>query len=309
MNQILYVDSKKKKQPTDIKKVILFFGIAIIIVGLIFAGQGVYVMISNKQNNTQNPSVQDTVPQVAVEKEDNEDNIVITVNHDKAISKIIYQWNDKEEQEIAGDNRTNITETIPLPFGTNTLTLKVIDINGKQTEYQKEYIVDGDGKPVIDLALTNDNKIKITAHDTQSLKYIIYTWNNGEETKIEASAENAQQIEKEVEIPLGQNTLKVQAINQNDVTTIKELEVKGVKTPKVELRKEGEYLIIRVEDETGIERIDYTLNGKSYRMDVASKNYTSLEYKQKLEAGENKIILKAYNKDGGEKEVKGKTVL
>lgn len=310
MNQILYVEGKKKNQPADIKKVILFFSVAMIILGVILVGQGSYAMISNSKQNDNKQIAKETVPQVEVTKEENEDGIIIKISHDKAISKIIYQWNAEEQQEISGENRSNFSEIIDLPFGTNMLNLTVIDINGKETKYQKEYIVDGDGKPVINLTLTSDNKIKITAQDAKSLKYIIYTWNNTQETKVEANTENMKLIERELEIPYGQNTLKVEAVNQNDVITTKELDVKGVKSPKVTLSREGENLIIKAEDETQIERIEYSINGgETNKIDVAARNFTSLEYKRKLDPGENKVIVRVYNKDGGMTEKKVRTVL
>lgn len=307
MNQILYVENKKRNQPANIKTVVLFFSIAIIVLGVILVGQGSYAMIIRHQEEQNKINSQEAKPQVNINKE--EDDIVIEVKHDKAIDKIIYQWNNEEQKTILGNNKTNLKETISLPFGTNMLNVKVIDINGKEAEYQKEYVIDGDGKPVIELVLTKDNKIKITAKDTKSLKYIVYTWNNGQETKIEANPQDLKIIEKEVEIPLGQNTLKVEALNKDDIVTTKELDVKGVKSPKIDLAKEGENLVIKVQDDTGIERIDYTINGKPYRIDVSSKNYTSLEYKQKMEPGESLFVVKAINKDGGEKEVSGKITL
>lgn len=308
MNQILYVQGKKKNQPADIKKISLFFAVAMILLGVTLVGQGSYAIFSNgKASGNNNTVAENTKPQVEVTRE--EDDIVIAVTHDKAIQKIVYYWNEEQEETIEGNNRTSLSEVVPLPFGTNTLNVAVIDINGQETKYQKEYVVEGDGTPVIDLALTTNNKIKITAQDAQSLKYVLYTWNNGQETKVEANADNLKIIEQEIDIPLGQNTLKVQAVNQKEVSTTKELDVKGVKGPNVELVKQGDTALIRVSDDIIIERIEITLNGKNYKLDVASKNYTNLEYKQKLEQGENILIVKAYNKDGGVKEIKAKTVV
>lgn len=308
MNQILYVEGKKKNKPADIKKVVLFFSIAMIVLGIILVGQGSYAMIVNHKENENKPTIpQDTKPQVNVTKQD--EDILIEVQHDKVIDKIVYQWNSEQAKTIEGNNRTTISETISLPFGTNMLNIKVIDSNGVETEYQKEYVVDGDGKPVIDLVLTKDNKIKITAQDARSLRYIVYTWNNGQETKIEANTENLQKIEQEIEIPIGQNTLKVEAVNMDNVISTKELEVKGIKGPTIELSRDGEYLVIKVQDDAIVERVEYTMNGKPYKVDVSTKNYASIQFKQKIEPGENLFVIKATNKEGGEKQITAKTTL
>lgn len=307
MNQILYIENKKNK-PSDIKKVIIFFSISIIIFGIVLVGQGSYAMFfkntehANILNN--NTVTDDKKPEININRE--EDNVIINVKHNKQILRVLYTWNNEADTTIEGNNRTEITEKIVLPIGTNTLHLKVIDIDEKQTEFEKEYIVEGDGKPVIGLYITSENKIKIIAVDEQSLKNIIYTWNNGQETKIEANLENLKQIEKEVEIPLGQNTLKVTATNIKDVVSTKELEVKGIKKPIVTVQRDGDSLVIIAEDESGMKLVDYTLNDKKYQLNFGDVKV--IKYRQKLVAGENLIILKAYNKDGGVTEYKGKCV-
>lgn len=248
MNQILQTENKKNNGPIEITKVIKFFAIAIAIFAIILIGLGIYHLITQKREQTsEKPVIDEQVPEVNINRE--EDDIKIEVTHNKPISKILYNWNQEEENTIEGNNQTSIIETITLPYGTNTLNITIIDINGTETKFQKEYVVEGNGKPIIELKLTTDNKIKITAHDISNIKDITYSWNNGEETKIEATAENLTVMEQEIEIPLGQNTLKVQATNQNNITTTKEIEVKGVKKPTLNFKKEGDYLIIKAEDE------------------------------------------------------------
>lgn len=302
MNQILYVENKKG-QPADIKKVIIFFAVAIIIFGLILLGQGSYVMFF-KNNNDVDVIGSDNIqkPQVDINRQD--DSVVISVIHSKPIIEMVYKWNNEQENNINTDNKTELTETIDLPIGTNKLYIRITDVDNETTEFEKEYVLEGNGKPIISLAVTKDDKIKITAEDEQALRYIIYTWNNGQETKVEANLENLKKIEREVEIPLGQNTLKVTAINTNDVETIKELEVKGIKKPVVTVQKDGDSLIITAEDEVGMKIVNYTLNGKAYQLNFGDVKV--IKYKQKLDPGENLLILSAENKDGGITEYKGK---
>ena len=294
MNQILQTENKKSSGPIEINKIVKFFAVAILIFGIILIGLGLYSYISN--NKQEEKTIQENLkPEVDITKQ--EDNILIQVTHNVAISQIIYKWNEEEEKIIEGENKTSLSKTLELPFGTNTLYLRVVDINGKETVFQKEYIVDGDGKPVVELTLTKDYKIKITVQDAVGLKYINYTWNNGEKTKVEANMENITIIEETVEIPLGQNTLTVDAVNTSDVITTKELEVKGVKRPVVTFAKEGDYLIIRAEDEDAMKIVTYTLNGQKYQLNFGEVKV--IEYKQEIPKGESTLELTAENKDGG----------
>ena len=296
MNQILQIENKKNKGPVEIGKVVIFFAIAIILFAVILIGLGAYNVVKKKEETKNTPEVvQNQKPEVNVTKEDDE--IVIQVTHNLPISKLTYRWNEEEEENIQTNNQTEITEKITLPFGTNTLEISVIDTNGNETKYQREYVLEGNGKPVIDLKLTTDNKIKITAQDNAKLKYIIYQWNNNEPKTVEVNSQNPTILEEITEIPLGQNTLKVQAVNTSDVTTTKELEVKGVKKPVVTFKKNGDTLKIRAEDEGTMKEVRYTLNGREYI--IQYKNKKVIEYDQPLQPGENNIELTAENVDGG----------
>lgn len=303
MNQILQTEKKKEKKPVEIGKIIKFFVIAIIIFAVILIGVGVYYIVTNNATIDEPQNIDET-PNVDITKQ--EDNILIEINSKLAISKIVYNWNEDEEITIDAENSTSISKTIELPTGTNTLNLTVVDINGKETKFQKEYVVEGESKPVIELKLTTDNKIKITVQDETGIQYMNYSWNNDEPKKVNANAENNKIIEQIVDIPLGQNTLKVEAINTKNVTASKELEVKGVKTPTLSFKKRGDILIIRAEDETGLKVIDYTLNGQQYQINYGNK--TVIEYEQPIQKGENNMEITAENQDGGKTTKKVKII-
>lgn len=304
MNQILQTEKRKEKGPVEIGKIIKFFVVAIIIFAIILIGIGVYYIVINKEIVNDDNQVIDTAPNVNITKQ--EDRILIEVNSNVVISKLVYRWNEDFDNTIEGENRTNLSETIDLPYGTNILNLTVIDINGKETKFQKEYVVEGDGKPVIELKLTTDNKIKITVQDKTDLQYVNYLWNNEEPKKIEANADNKNLIEQTIDIPLGHNTLKVEAINIKNINATKELEVKGIKNPTLSFKKQGDVIIIRAEDETGLKVIDYTLNGQKYQINYGNK--TVIEYKQAIQKGENYMEITAENQDGGKTTKKVKII-
>lgn len=308
MNQILQTENKKQGAPIDIKKIVIFFAIAIIIFGVVLICIGSYAMITGTKEPEQpedNPQVENTVPQVDIER--TEDNILINIKHTKPIMSIKYHWNDETEQTIETNSNLEISEEIALPFGNNTLNLTVTDSNGKESNYVKEYVSDGEGKPVIELLLTKENKIRIKVQDSQGLKYIRYTWNSGNYVTVKANIDDLKIIDETVEIPLGQNTLRVEAVNVDSMITTKELEVKGVRRPVVSLRLEGSNLVIKAEDQVGLKVINFTINGQKYQMNCQERKL--IEYKQPLEQGENIVELTAENIDGGITEVNGKCVV
>lgn len=304
MNQILYTQKKQNKKGTqlDIKGIVLFFSIAIILFGGCLTAQGVYAMLVKNKTEELPIQPETTKPNIDIQKQENE--IVVTITHNKPIIQVTYNWNQEEEKTIVADNKTTITQIIELPTGTNTFNLTVIDINQEKTTYQKEYIVEGQGKPIVELSITSDNKIKILANDTKGLQYLTYSWNEEEETKVEPNPETTNIIEKIIDIPLGQNTLKVIAINQEEIETTKTIDVKGVKKPVITVEQRGAKLYIKAEDEDGMKIVNYTLNGKKYQLNFGNKKV--IEYLQDLEVGENTIIIQAYNINDAVTTLKGK---
>ncbi len=304
MNQILQTENKKSG-PIEINKVVMFFAIAMIILGVVLIGQGSYAMITGTKEEGSTPQVQNNVPEVNITR--TEENILIHITHTKPITSVTYHWNHDAAQVIETENQLTISEEITLPFGNNTLYLNVIDEEGNETNYTKEYVLDGNGKPVIELLLTKENKIRIKAQDTQGLKYIRYTWNSGNYATIQANVEDLKIIDELVDIPLGQNTLRVEAVNINDMITTKELEVKGVRRPTVTLRQQDNYLIIHAEDEVAMKVVNFTLNGQKYQINIGEVKV--IDHAQELKQGENYIELSAENQEGGITEVKGKCIV
>lgn len=307
MNQILYTNNQKKKGgPLEINTILRIFAILCIMFGLILVGQGVFAMLNQQEEVTS------TVPLVEINQEG--DTLKLMIKHDKIIDRIIYSWNENQEVVLQGKGRLELEETIDVPIGSNTLVLKVIDVNGKTVSYSQMYeLAEGDViKPEIEL-LVESSKVKIVAKDETALDYILYYWNEEDETKIDVREDSLKQIEEKIDILKGENTLTIVAIDKAGNETVKEQTFKGVKKPKIDLARSGNELIIKVTDEENIQKIEYTLNGKYYSTDPqntgASLNMKELEIKQPLEQGENKITIKAYNINGLETEVSGEATI
>lgn len=307
MNQILYTNNEKKKGGTlEINVVLRIFAILCIIFGIIIISSASFAML-NKESTSK------SVP--LVEIFDKKDSLLIKVSHDKLIDKITYHWNeDKKEVILQGKGRNNIQETIELPVGYNVLYLKVTDINGKVVSYNQAYErAEGDVIPPEIELLVEGSKIKIVAKDETELSHIIYYWNEEDETRIDVREDSLKQIEEKITILKGENTLNIIAVDKTGNENKKEQTIKGATKPNIELSRIDKELNIKVTDEEGIKKIEYTLNGQEYSTDPnntgAPLNMKELNIKQPLADGENKIKIKAYNVSGLEYEASAEVTI
>lgn len=262
MNQILFVQDKKRNNPVDTKKIVLFFAVVIIIFGLILCSEGVYGIYTNyKSKPNQKTDTETQIQLVQTEAGD----VVVTIESKTQISDIIYYWNSDASQTISGNGRTSIQETITMPVGQNTLTVKTIDVNGNEETKQETFSLNID-KPEIVLSLVGNN-IKITVNSKVDLSYITYKWNTEEEQKIDmVTYEDKTKLEKELEIPVGQNTLLVTAVDNLGNKSEKSQEIKGVTKPKSKPVIQGENIFFEVTADEKITLVEFQFNGKNYRI-------------------------------------------
>lgn len=298
MNQILQVEeNKRKNSPTDTKKIVLFFAFCLIVFGLILLGQGAYNIYLAKVNEKvipQNPVTGDeyrTEPIITLTKTD-ENKLIISVESEEAISYIIYNWNNESTQTLEETGKTNIEEIINIPAGENILNISVIDLNGNETKKQEQFIVEI-SKPIIELSVIgNDLKINVTSE--ADLSYVTYKWNLETEKKEDMiTYENKTKFEKLVEIPKGQNTLKIVAVDINGNQTEKSQDIKGVTKAKTKVVAKGKYLDFTVTGEENIEKVEFEFNGKKYMMNTDTFGETQIvHYKVEMIEGMNylKII-------------------
>ena len=306
MNQILYMSSNKKKGgPLEIKTIFRIFAILCIVFGCMLVGQASFSMISKSNSGG-------TIPLVEINRQGND--LIVKVKHDKIIDKISYSWNKTQENILLGKGRMELEEIISLPQGNNNLSLKVTDIEGKTVSYSETYqYIEGDTiNPEIEL-LVEGSKVKIVAKDETELDYMIYYWNNEDETKVETREDSKKQIEEKIDILKGENTLTIVAVDKAGNEAIKEQIFKGVKKPVITLARDGNDLIVKVTDEEGIQKVEYTLNGVYYSTDPSNTgnplNMKELEFRQPLASGENKITITAYNINGLQEVISGETTI
>ncbi len=316
MNQILLTNNQNIKKKTsgnynknnsgDMRKIIIFFAIAILIFAVAIVGVYAYKMSKSDKDEKVIGK-----PEVSLEQIENE--VKVVAEAEAGINKIVYVWNEDEPKEVEMNGRITHEEALEIPEGQNTLTVKVVDQNGKEIETSEEfYIEENTEKPKIEIneALGN-GKIKITATDENNwVKYITYKWNEEEEITIEAEEENQTSIEIIIDVKRGKNTLTVTAINGLAKTETIEKIYEGVNNPVIEVTKNANVLYMKVTHDMGIEKIVYNINGQEYVYDENYSGYDSEQkeiiYKTDLIPGENTVIINATSVEDTQATYKGK---
>lgn len=300
MNQILFTENKKKNNLQDTKKIVLFFAVTLIIFGLIISGQGIYGVYNLNEGREQPKTSSNSDTNIKTQQLATGE-IQINVDSKIAISELIYNWNSDAAQTISEDGKTSIQEIITSPAGENTLTVKTIDINGKETT-ERETFTSITDKPEINLSVIGDN-IKITVNSKVDLSYVTYKWNSEEEEKIEMTTyEDKTTLEKELEIPKGTNTLVITAEDINNNKSEKTQEIKGVTKPKSAPIIQGEYIYFEVTSDENITQVDFSFNGNAYiiKKETIEQSGQSkkVTYRLKLQKGMNYLKIKATTESG-----------
>lgn len=252
MNQILYTG--KNSGPMSIKSKVKAFSICLIVFGVFFIGDGSYALYRNI--NINKVIEENTPSEISFAQEGN--TAFITASHRNGISKVKYYWNDEagEEEIIQG----NSFQTDILP-GTNTLHVTAIDEKGKATEKTYNYSYDGIYIDMDTISYVGRSAfIKVKAIDVDGLSNITYQWNSDEEVKAYPDSADNTTIEQLIEIPLGLNTLKVTAINEDNEAESKSRQINGNRPPNVEVYIDGNQLYIHVTDEVGISKVSCQIN-------------------------------------------------
>lgn len=158
------------------------------------------------------------------------------------------------------------------------------------------------GKPEISLEVT-ETEIIIKAKSEIGLEKIIYTWNDEEPNEIAMSGRTSQ--EEAIDIPSGDNTLKVEAIDINGESS--QAEEKFSRTsnePNIEISVEGTRVKITAKDEIAMKYIKYRWNEEEEEIvNVKDQGDKSIEVATDVKRGINKLTVTAINSQDIEKTV------
>jgi len=291
MNQILYAQEQKKKKPVNKKKIIIVFAVAIAIFGLVIIALTAKPLLENIKKIPQKQEESETPEPIVEFTQTEENDALIKIESEVAISHIIYRWNNESPETLDETGKTNVEEKIHIPAGENILNISVIDTNGKETKKQKTYIVET-SKPVIELISAGNNiKIKVTAET--ELSYVSYKWNQQEIVKEDMyTYENRNLFEKSIEIPVGENTLKVEAEDITGNKSEKSLDIKAFPKAVTNVLAEGDELHFTVTGTDDIEKVEFELNEVKYVMNTQTFGQTKVvDYKVKMAEGWNYLIV------------------
>lgn len=272
MNQILAVENKKKEKvktkkirtgrPIEIKGIVMFFAVIIMVFGLTLAGQGSYALY--KDIDDRKP---ENIPYVTIGRVN--DKAIVQISSNIEISKLVYSWNNGEESAIPIGS-TNAREEITLLGYDSVLNLTIEDMNGKRVKFQKQYLLTGVDitKPVVEIETKDGNdKMKIVAKDETGIAYITYQWEDGEPVTVNADQQG--QTEMIVQVPLTVGLKKIQIIAVDTNGNIEEIEKEittSTSRPKMTLRRNKQKISIEIEDKDGIKSIKANLNGEEYEI-------------------------------------------
>lgn len=295
MNQILFVDDKKRKSSINIKSIIMFFATTIIVFGLIMVVDGSYgVYAYNKDQEKNNGKSNVPAEQANIQmSQTSDDTINVSINSNIGISEVIYNWNSDAAETSSENGKTSIFKSIEMPVGENTLNVRVIDIDGNETKKSETFTKAEKEKPLIELTSSGD-KVKISVTSKTELTQVTYKWNSDNvNTSDMATYQDKTKFEQEITIPTGQNTLVVTATDKNGKTSEKSQIVDGILitiTPTIE----GKYMVFEVVSSEIIKKVEFTFNGVSYLIDSnIIKNEKKVKYGKEMIEGLNTLQVKA----------------
>ena len=310
---------QKPSSPIDIQKIIIIFGAIVIIFGLAIAGFYGFKALSNKGNTAQPGTNPETKPQdIALEEVDltevgdeetNQKKEVEVNTQGIEVSKVVYAWNDAEEKEITANAEGKIS--IPVPAGTNELTVKVTDQTGEETVLRHTYtVLNDEQKPKIETSIVDGGNLKVVASSTIPMKYIKYSWENEDEVTIKPETAESEKIETVVEVKRGKNKIKIVAVDLNENSDVYEKTFNGVNKPEIKVTKKGDKVHMKISHDKGFKSVTFSINGRVVTYDANIEAYDPeqklLEYYFKLKSGENIILIKAISNEDSEESYKGK---
>lgn len=304
MNQILVTEKKKKNKktssgPIEIKGIVRFFAVFIMLFGIVLAGEGSYALY--REIDESRP---ENIPNLTLTRDG--DTLLLKVEHNTEISKLNYRWNDGEQNSIP-EGTTYVEEEILLPDGNNILNITVIDMKNREYQFVKEYNLEGVDitKPNIEVTQTEEGtaNISIVASDETAMAEMTYKINDEQEVSIQATELEQKEITQDITLPEGQNILTVVAKDSTGNTTTYEKQIIVSSKPTIEIvSQEGNVITLKISDKYGLKDVIVNLNGKVYESRNIDQNpdinkneiYVQLE----LQSGNNVLSIEVLNVNG-----------
>lgn len=293
MNQILVTNDKNSVSSIEMKPIIRFFAIIIIVVAIVLScigGYNLYKSLQQKDNYAK--------PNLSVEKNGSAVNLII--KGEIGINKVEYKWNEGNSTIIKGNGKKDVNLEIEIPQGNNKLNIVVVDVEGNKTNFENIDVVfettEDTVKPKISIINTT-GKLSVTATDETELDYLTYQWENEEEVKIDVTEENNKTITQDIKVQKGTKALIITAVDKtgNKATITKT--IVGSNGPQIKVSVKDNNFIVKVTTEYGLTKIEYTLNEKVNTVENVPKNSKEFEFRVPLEDGVNYLKINAYENE------------
>lgn len=313
MNQILLTDDnnikkKKSKQTSgninnfninngmnnsnDIKKIIIFFSIVILVFGVAIAG--IYGYKSLKKNDKKEQVI--SKPKIELsEASENPEEVTIKITSEVGISKFAYTWNNEEEIVEELNGRTQEEKNIEIPYGDNELKIRVVDVNGNEENATKNYYREEETNNIEISIVGKNNKLEISVESEKELASITYNWEGEEPVTVEGNNELTMEISIDVKRGLNDITITATDIDGTSNTITKPVE--GKMNPEIDVYRDGSKVYMIIRHDQGLKKVEFIVNGKKYTYDETRPGYDKekkeLEYYFDLKEGENTVEITA----------------
>lgn len=227
LNQILSIENTSKSKatkkhrssggPLEVKAIVRFFAICLIVFGVFVTGSGSYSMYkyakSNSFGSKNSGSRRAEEKDIVISFTPDGNNMKIKAVGKNELSYLTYRWDEEEEVRI-DINDVLIEEKIEIPKGLHTLTVIVVDINNVSETKTQE--VKGVTKPKVEVTTDGADNFIIIATDEEGLSKIEFIIN--EDEKYLLNLDGRTELEYAYPLHEGENRLEIRVYNVNDIS-------------------------------------------------------------------------------------------
>lgn len=289
MNQILVTNEENGSNSKGMKPVIRFFAIVAIVFAIVLIVEGGLHLYNNNKNKDY------VKPELSYER--NGSSINLKINSETGLNKVTYKWNDGNETVLSADGKKSVNYNIEIPQGDNKLKTVVKDVEGHETKFEDISVsfVDSDDNVKPEIKVENfSGKLEVTAKDDKEIDYMTYQWEGSEEVRIGQASDDKTTIKQILEVEKGTKKLTIVAVDKTGNKQTVTKKIIGSNGPTIKASVDGNNFVIKVTDEYGITKIEYTHNDETKTVEGIPENAKEFEFKVPLKDGVNLLKINAY---------------
>lgn len=290
MNQILVTNDENGSNSKGMKPIVRFFAIVAIIFAIVLIAEGGFHLYNKLKNK-------DDYAKPELSYEQNGSSINLKLNSEVGLNKVTYSWNGGSKTELSADGKKSVNYNIEIPQGDSKLSVITKDVEGHETKFGDIAISftgsDDTVKPQIKIENVN-GKLEVTATDDKEIMYLTYQWEGTEEVKVEQSEEDKTTIKQTINVDMGTRKLTLVAVDKTGNKQTVTKKIIGSNGPTIKASLDGDNFVIKVNDELGITKIEYTHNDEQKTVEGIPENAKEFEFRVPLKDGVNLLKVNAY---------------